>query len=54
MLMALTTPDIAKSLEGIQALSKNGLRYPFATYGIQMDFRAGMFASYKTCTAEKK
>lgn len=48
MLMALTTDDIAKSLEGMQALSKNGLRYPFATYGIQMDVRAGMSASYKT------
>lgn len=47
MLMALTTRDIAKSLEGMQALSKNGLRYPFATYGIQMDVRAGMSASYK-------
>ena len=47
MLMALTTEDIAKALNGMHALSMNGLRYPFANYGIQMDVRAGMAASYK-------
>jgi len=46
MLMALQPTDIAKALAGMQALSKNGLRYPFATYGIQQDVRAGMGASY--------
>lgn len=46
MLMALKPGDIAISLEGMCALSKNGLRYPFPAYGIQMDVRAGMAASY--------
>ena len=46
MLMALTPADIAKALAGMAALSKNGLRYPFAQYGIQQDVRAGMGASY--------
>ncbi len=50
MLMALKPDDISKSLEGMSALSKNGLRYPFPQYGIQMDARAGLAVSY----ADKK
>ena len=46
MLMALPPADIAKAAAGMQALAKNGLRYPFATYGIQQDVRAGMGVSY--------
>ncbi|MFN0163017.1 MAG: DUF169 domain-containing protein [Burkholderiales bacterium] len=46
MLMALKPELIAKALEGMQALGKNGLRYPFPQYGIQQDVRAGMAASY--------
>lgn len=46
MLMALRPADIARSLAGMQALAKNGLRYPFASYGIQQDARAGMGVSY--------
>lgn len=46
MLMALKPADIAKSLAGMQALARNGLRYPFASYGIQQDARAGMGVSY--------
>ena len=46
MLMALTSADIAKALDGMQALAKNGLRYPFPQYGIQMDARAGLGVSY--------
>ena len=46
MLMALPPELIAKAVAGMQALSKNGLRYPFPQYGIQMDVRAGMAASY--------
>lgn len=49
MLMALTAADIAKALDGMQALARNGLRYPFANYGIQVDVRAGMAASYPGC-----
>jgi uncharacterized protein (DUF169 family) len=46
MLMALKPELIAKALEGMQALARNGLRYPFPQYGIQQDVRAGMAASY--------
>lgn len=47
MLMALSPNDIRKAIEGMQALAKNGLRYPFPQYGIQQDVRAGMAVSYK-------
>ena len=46
MLMALPPDDIPKSIAGMEALSKNGLRYPFPQYGIQQDVRAGMAVSY--------
>ena len=46
MLMALTVADIVRALEGMDALAKNGLRYPFPPYGLQQDVRAGMAASY--------
>lgn len=46
MLMALKPADTARSLAGMQALARNGLRYPFASYGIQQDARAGMGVSY--------
>ncbi len=45
-LIALKPADIARSLAGMQALARNGLRYPFASYGIQQDARAGMGVSY--------
>ncbi len=54
MLMALTTADIAKALEGMRALARNGLRYPVAQYGIQSDVRAGMAASYPGRDAKMK
>src|SRR6059058_5526259 len=46
MLMALKPADLAIAVEGMKALAKNGLRYPIAPYGIQMDPSAGMGASY--------
>ncbi|MCC6532647.1 MAG: DUF169 domain-containing protein [Burkholderiales bacterium] len=46
MLMALPPEDIARALEGMAALAKNGFRYPFPQYGIQQDVRAGMAVSY--------
>lgn len=46
MLMALRPELIAKAIEGMHALSKNGLRYPFPQYGIQQDVRDGMAVSY--------
>ena len=39
--------DIAQAaIDGMEALAKNGLRYPFPQYGIQQDVRAGMAVSY--------
>lgn len=46
MLMALPPAYIPKAVAGMEALSKNGLRYPFPQYGIQMDVREGMGRSY--------
>lgn len=46
MLMALPPDDIAKAIKGMEALAKNGLRYPFPQYGIQQDVREGMAKSY--------
>jgi uncharacterized protein (DUF169 family) len=46
MLMALPPEDVAKAISGMDALAKNGFRYPFAQYGIQQDVRAGMAVSY--------
>lgn len=46
MLMALPLDAVAKAISGMQALAKNGLRYPFAPYGIQQDVRAGLEVSY--------
>ena len=46
MLMALPPDDVAKAIAGMEALAKNGFRYPFAQYGIQQDVRAGMAVSY--------
>lgn len=48
MLMALPPEFLPKAIAGMHALSANGLRYPFPPYGIQMDVRAGMGASYKS------
>jgi uncharacterized protein (DUF169 family) len=46
MLMALSPSHLAKAIDGMKALAKNGLRYPIAPYGIQADVRAGMGVSY--------
>ena len=46
MLMALPPEQLAKAIAGMEALAKNGFRYPFAQYGIQQDVRAGMAVSY--------
>ena len=46
MLMALKPSHLAKAVEGMKALAKNGLRYPIPPYGIQSDVRAGMGVSY--------
>ena len=46
MLMALPPEYLSKAISGMQALAKNGFRYPFPQYGIQLDVRAGMAKSY--------
>jgi uncharacterized protein (DUF169 family) len=46
MLMALPPAYLDKAITGMEALAKNGLRYPFPQYGIQQDVRDGMARSY--------
>jgi uncharacterized protein (DUF169 family) len=46
MLMALAPGELPKAIAGMEALAKNGFRYPFPQYGIQQDVRAGMAVSY--------
>ncbi len=46
MLMALPPDQLEHAIAGMEALAKNGFRYPFPQYGIQQDVRAGMAASY--------
>jgi uncharacterized protein (DUF169 family) len=47
MLMAIPPDQLAKAIEGMKALARNGFRYPFPQYGVQQDVRAGMAVSYK-------
>ena len=46
MLMALPPDQLEKAIQGMEALAKNGFRYPFPQYGIQNDVRDGMARSY--------
>lgn len=46
MLMAAPLADMVRAVVGMEALAKNGFRYPFAQYGIQQDARAGLGVSY--------
>ncbi len=46
MLMALPPDMLAKAITGMEALAKNGFRYPFPQYGVQQDVRDGMAVSY--------
>ena len=46
LLMALKPEHLAKALEGLAALARNGLRYPIPPYAVQSDVRAGMSVSY--------
>jgi len=47
MLMALPPRYLPVAIDGLKALSKTGIRYPIAPYGIQNDVRAGLFSVYK-------
>jgi uncharacterized protein (DUF169 family) len=46
MLMALPPDHLQKAIDGMNALARNGLRYPAPPYGIQQDVRAGLAVSY--------
>lgn len=46
LLLALKPAQLAQAIDGLERLSANGLRYPIAPYGVQMDVRAGMARSY--------
>ncbi|WP_318387460.1 DUF169 domain-containing protein, partial [Microbacterium maritypicum] len=46
LLMALSPEDLRTAVVGMEALSRNGLRYPIPGYGIQTDARAGLGVSY--------
>lgn len=46
LLMAMPPLYLPKAIAGLEALSRNGLRYPIPPYGVQMDVREGMAASY--------
>lgn len=46
LLMALPPAFLPKVLAGLEALSRNGLRYPIPPYGVNNDVRAGMGVSY--------
>ena len=46
LLMAIPPSFLRKTLQGLDALSKNGLRYPIPQYGVNNDVRAGMGVSY--------
>ena len=46
LLMAIPPKFLPKVIIGLDALSRNGLRYPIAPYGVNTDARAGMGVSY--------
>ena len=46
LLMALPPQYLPQVIAGLERLSKNGLRYPIAPYGVNNDVRAGMGVSY--------
>ena len=45
--MAIPPSFLPKIIIGLDALSKNGLRYPIAQYGVNNDVRDGMGVSYE-------
>jgi len=46
LLMAIPPKFLPKTIQGLDALSRNGLRYPIPQYGVNNDVRAGMGVSY--------
>ncbi|PWA13111.1 hypothetical protein DCC39_03000 [Pueribacillus theae] len=54
MLMAIPPNDLVKGIEGMKKLSKNGLRYPIPSYGIQSDPTEALAPIYPEWIASKK
>ena len=46
LLMAIPPDFLPKVIDGLAALSRNGLRYPIPPYGVNADARAGLGVSY--------
>ena len=46
LLIAMPPDEFARGIEGLEALSKNGLRYPIPPYGAHADPSEGMAKSY--------
>ncbi|MEM7079790.1 MAG: DUF169 domain-containing protein [Pseudomonadota bacterium] len=46
LLMAIPPGFLPKVIQGLETLSRNGLRYPIPQYGVNNDVRAGMGVSY--------
>ena len=46
LLMAIPPSFLPRVIEGLQNLSRNGLRYPIPQYGVNNDVRDGMNVSY--------
>jgi uncharacterized protein (DUF169 family) len=46
LLMAIPPCFLPKVIDGLEHLSRNGLRYPIAPYGVNTDAKAGMGVSY--------
>ena len=46
LLMAIPPSYLPRIIQGLEALSRNGLRYPIPQYGVNNDVRAGMGVSY--------
>ncbi|HCD27194.1 MAG TPA: hypothetical protein DER02_06715, partial [Gammaproteobacteria bacterium] len=46
MLMAIPPSYLPGVVRGLEALSRNGLRYPIPSYSVNNDARAGMGVSY--------
>jgi len=48
LLMAIPPHFLPKVIDGLEHLSRNGLRYPIAPYGVNTDAKAGMGVSYSS------
>ncbi len=48
LLMAIPPVFLPKVVDGLEHLSRNGLRYPIAPYGVNTDAKAGMGVSYSS------